>query len=72
MDLQLLIICLLTFGINLIGTLAYGARIAGVRTLRLAISIAPSHQACRSSSAFSRRLQRQKKYAGISPMNAAP
>ena len=29
MDSQLLIICLLTAGINLIGTLAYAARIAG-------------------------------------------
>lgn len=40
MDLQLLVICLLTFGINLIGTLAYGARIAGVRTRRIAMSFA--------------------------------
>lgn len=40
MDLQLLIICLLTAGINLIGTLAYGARIAGVRTRRIAMSFA--------------------------------
>jgi hypothetical protein len=40
MDLQLLVICLLTAGINLIGTLAYGARIAGVRTRRIAISFA--------------------------------
>jgi hypothetical protein len=29
MDRQLIIICLLTAGINLIGTLAYAARIAG-------------------------------------------
>lgn len=40
MDLQLLVICLLTAGINLIGTLAYGARIAGVRTRRIAMSFA--------------------------------
>ncbi len=40
MDTQLLIICLLTAGINLIGTLAYGARIAGVRTRRIAMSFA--------------------------------
>ena len=40
MDVQLLIICLLTVGINLIGTLAYGARIAGVRTRRIAMSFA--------------------------------
>jgi hypothetical protein len=40
MDLQLLIICLLTAGINLIGTLAYAARIAGVRTRRIAMSFA--------------------------------
>ena len=40
MDRQLLIICLLTFGINLIGTLAYAARIAGVRTRRIAMSFA--------------------------------
>jgi len=40
MDAQLLIICLLTAGINLIGTLAYGARIAGVRTRRIAMSFA--------------------------------
>jgi hypothetical protein len=38
MDLQLLIICILTFIIHLIGTLAYAARIAGVRTRRIAIS----------------------------------
>lgn len=40
MDSQLLIICLLTFGINLIGALAYAARIAGVRTRRIAMSFA--------------------------------
>jgi hypothetical protein len=40
MDRQLLIICLLTAGINLIGTLAYSARIAGVRTRRIAMSFA--------------------------------
>ncbi len=40
MDIQLLIICLLTFAINLIGTMAYSARIAGVRTRRIAMSFA--------------------------------
>ena len=40
MDVQLLVICLLTAGINLIGTLAYSARIAGVRTRRIAMSFA--------------------------------
>jgi len=40
MDMQLLAICLLTAGIHLIGTLAYGARIAGVRTRRIAMSFA--------------------------------
>jgi hypothetical protein len=40
MDIQLLAICLLTAGIHLIGTLAYGARIAGVRTRRIAMSFA--------------------------------
>ena len=40
MDVQLLVICLLTAGINLIGTLAYAARIAGVRTRRIAMSFA--------------------------------
>lgn len=40
MDAQLAAICLLTFGINLIGTLAYAARIAGVRTRRIAMSFA--------------------------------
>ena len=40
MDLNLAIICLLTFVIHLIGTLAYSARIAGVRTRRIAISFA--------------------------------
>lgn len=40
MDAQLLIICLLTGAINLIGTLAYSARIAGVRTRRIAMSFA--------------------------------
>lgn len=38
MDTQLLVICVLTFIIHLIGTLAYAARIAGVRTRRIAIS----------------------------------
>ena len=38
MDIQLLVICILTFVIHLIGTLAYAARIAGVRTRRIAIS----------------------------------
>ncbi|MES2626181.1 MAG: lipid II flippase Amj family protein [Pseudomonadota bacterium] len=40
MDSQLLIICILTFVIHLIGTLAYAVRIAGVRTRRIAISFA--------------------------------
>lgn len=40
MDGQLLAICLLTVAINLIGTLAYAARIAGVRTRRIAMSFA--------------------------------
>jgi hypothetical protein len=39
-DTQLVVICLLTAAINLIGTLAYGARIAGVRTRRIAMSFA--------------------------------
>jgi hypothetical protein len=39
-DRQLLVICLLTAAINLIGTLAYAARIAGVRTRRIAMSFA--------------------------------
>lgn len=38
MDMQLLIIFLLTFVIHLIGTLAYSVRIAGTRTGRIAIS----------------------------------
>lgn len=40
MDFQLLAICLLTGAINLIGALAYAARIAGVRTKRIAMSFA--------------------------------
>lgn len=40
MDMQLFVICFLTAGINLIGTLAYAARIAGVRTRRIAMSFA--------------------------------
>ena len=40
MDRQLIIICLLTVSIHLIGTLAYAARIAGVRTGRIAMSFA--------------------------------
>lgn len=40
MDIQLLVICFLTFGIHLIGALAYSARIAGVRTRRIAMSFA--------------------------------
>lgn len=40
MDSQLLAICLLTFAINLIGTMAYAARIAGIRTRRIAMSFA--------------------------------
>lgn len=40
MDSQLLTICLLTAAINLIGALAYAARIAGVRTGRIAMSFA--------------------------------
>src|SRR4051812_26358741 len=38
MDWQLLFLCSLTFIIHLIGTLAYSARIAGVRTGRIAVS----------------------------------
>ena len=40
MDKQLLFICFLTFVIHLIGTLAYSVRIAGVRTRRIAVSLA--------------------------------
>jgi hypothetical protein len=40
MDGQLLTICLLTGAINLIGALAYAARIAGIRTRRIAMSFA--------------------------------
>jgi Alternate to MurJ len=40
MDQQLFIICTLAFVIHLIGTLAYSARIAGVRTGRIAVSFA--------------------------------
>jgi hypothetical protein len=40
MDAQLAIICALTFAIQLIGALAYSARIAGVRTGRIAMSFA--------------------------------
>lgn len=40
MDRQLLLICFLTFVIHLIGTLAYSVRIAGVRTRRVAVSLA--------------------------------
>ena len=40
MDKQLLVICFLTFVIHLIGTLAFSVRIAGVRTKRIAVSLA--------------------------------
>ena len=40
MDIQLFILCILTFVIHLIGTLAYAVRIAGVRTGRIAVSFA--------------------------------
>jgi hypothetical protein len=40
MDVQLLMLCGLTFVIHLVGALAYAARIAGVRTRRIAVSFA--------------------------------
>jgi len=40
MDMQLVVLCGLTFIIHLIGALAYAARIAGVRTRRIAVSFA--------------------------------
>ncbi len=40
MDKSLIIICVLTFIIHLVGTLAYSVRIAGVRTRRIAVSFA--------------------------------
>ncbi|MFY8048097.1 MAG: lipid II flippase Amj family protein [Erythrobacter sp.] len=40
MDIELILICALTAVINLIGALAYAARIAGVRTRRIALSFA--------------------------------
>jgi hypothetical protein len=40
MDIQLALICFLTFVIHLMGTLAYSVRIAGVRTRRVAMSFA--------------------------------
>jgi hypothetical protein len=39
-DVQLAILCVLTFVIHLISTLAYAVRIAGVRTRRIAVSFA--------------------------------
>jgi hypothetical protein len=39
MDSRLFLICLLTFIIHLIGTLAYSVRIAGTRTRRIALSL---------------------------------
>jgi len=38
LDKQLLILLFLTFIINLVGSLAYSVRIAGVRTMRIAVS----------------------------------
>jgi hypothetical protein len=40
LDTQLFLICFLTFVIHIIGTLAYSVRIAGVRTRRIAVSLA--------------------------------
>jgi hypothetical protein len=40
LDPQLIVLCVLTFIIYLIGALAYAARIAGVRTRRIAVSFA--------------------------------
>ena len=40
MDKQLFLICALTFIIHIIGTLAYSVRIAGIRTRRIAVSLA--------------------------------
>lgn len=40
MDTQLIFICFLTFIIHIIGTLAYSVRIAGIRTRRIAVSLA--------------------------------
>lgn len=40
MDVQLFLLCVLTFVIHLIGALAYAVRIAGVRTRRIAMSFA--------------------------------
>ena len=40
MDIQLIVLCVLTFVIYLIGALAYAARIAGVRTRKIAVSFA--------------------------------
>lgn len=40
MDVQLIVLCGLTFVIYLIGALAYAARIAGVRTRKIAVSFA--------------------------------
>ena len=40
MDKQLLLICTQTFIIHIIGTLAYSVRIAGIRTRRIAVSLA--------------------------------
>jgi len=40
MDKQLFFICFLTFVIHIIGTLAYSVRISGIRTRRIAVSLA--------------------------------
>jgi len=40
MDTGLVVLCVLTFVIHLVGTLAYAVRIAGVRTRRIAVSFA--------------------------------
>src|SRR6188472_416357 len=40
MDRQLFVICVLTFVIHLIGTLAYSVPLTGIRTRRIAVSFA--------------------------------
>lgn len=70
MDLQLAIICLLTFVIHLIGTLAYSARIAGVRTRRIAISFALFNilmLVSRTSNSFQAPFLAKRIETGVSP-----
>jgi hypothetical protein len=75
MEKNLAIICALTFCIHLIGTLAYAARIAGVRTGHIATALTLFNPKCVIGAREKREKARKQKVSGnarVHPVGESP